>query len=52
MTKGEVLEKYGVSMIRKDLNEEADEGFENFAKCIAREFDEIFNDDDEWEDEV
>lgn len=30
MTKGEILQKHGVKMLRTDLNEESDADFENF----------------------
>ena len=41
MTKGELLEKNGLSMIRKDLDEEADEKFEKFVQCLVQAFDEF-----------
>ena len=46
MTKGEILAKYGLSMLRHDLNEEADEGFEKFCKMIVENF-EHFDEEEE-----
>lgn len=49
MTKGEVLNQYGLRMIRKDLNEEADEQFVEFVKVLAKNFEEIYNENEESE---
>lgn len=42
MTKGEVLKKYGLTMLRCDLGEEADENFEKFVKMLSEYFDYFF----------
>lgn len=49
MTKGEVLNQYGLRMIRKDLNEEADEQFVEFVKVLANNFEEIYNENEDSE---
>ena len=47
MTKGEVLKKYGIRMLRRDLNEEADSEFEEFCKVLSERFDDLFKDNEE-----
>lgn len=49
MTKGEVLEKYGIRMLRRDLNEEADSEFEDFCKVLSECFNDLFKDKEEKE---
>lgn len=49
MTKGEVLNQYGLRMIRKDINEEADEQFVEFVKVLAKNFNEIYNENEDSE---
>lgn len=49
MTKGEVLNQYGLRMIRKDLNEETDEQFVEFVKVLNKNFDEIYNENEDSE---
>lgn len=48
MTKGQVLEKYGINyMSHCNRNDEADENFEKFVKSIAENFnDKNWNQDD------
>jgi DNA-binding Xre family transcriptional regulator len=41
MTKGELLKKYGIITLRKDLEDEADVEFEKCVKIIAGDFKEM-----------
>ena len=50
MTKGEMLDKYGIRMLRRDLDEEATPEFEKFCRGISEVFDNFDSLDDEDDD--
>ena len=48
MTKGQVMDKYGITYISHcNRNEKADEKFEKFVKSLAENFNDIYWDKDD-----
>lgn len=48
MTKGQVMDKYGISYISHcNRNEEADENFEKLVKSLSENFNDIYWDKDD-----